>query len=201
MAGPFTYLNNIPQATDQLSVSQGQILTNFASIDSLIDVNHVDFSSPDAGKHTRIDLVNQTGTPTPSGTDVVVYNKASSGVQQVYVNTGATAIPMTQYGVAVANTQSGWTYLPSGIKMAWAQVTVIQSISNPFVFSSTLFGTGWTDFVGTTVSGQATFAQGFAIPTTNITTAPFVSVNSVGASGIDITSNAPGLVNIFVIGY
>ena len=45
------YQNNIPQPTDQLSVSQGDLLNNFASIYTLIGVNHVQFDASGQGKH------------------------------------------------------------------------------------------------------------------------------------------------------
>ena len=46
------YLNNIPQATDRIKDSQPQILANFAEIQTLVGVNHVNFNAVDQGKHT-----------------------------------------------------------------------------------------------------------------------------------------------------
>src|SRR5438445_164595 len=50
------YQSNIPQATDQLSVSQGDILNNFAALSTFLNINHVDFASGDQGKHKWVTL-------------------------------------------------------------------------------------------------------------------------------------------------
>ncbi len=48
-----SYQNNIPQPTDALSQSQSDILNNFAAIQTLIDVDHVDFANINQGKHNN----------------------------------------------------------------------------------------------------------------------------------------------------
>ena len=68
------YNQNIPQATDQLSQSQSDILNNFIALQTLIDVNHVDFASADQGKHKMLELVNQAVVPTFLATEVGFYN-------------------------------------------------------------------------------------------------------------------------------
>ena len=126
MAGPFTYLNNIPQATDQLSVSQGQLLTNFASIDSWVDINHVDFNSADAGKHNLSQYVSQAGDPTLGASEIAVYNRVSgvTSANELFVLKGAGApIPIT----AQSGQTNGWFSTNGPLTMAWGEGSITGS--------------------------------------------------------------------------
>ncbi len=114
------YKNNIPQSTDALSQSQSDLLNNFAAIQTLIDVNHVDFASADQGKHKFVTFPVQTVTPTFNAGEIGLYNKLSAvtGVNELFiVNSAGTTAPLTaSQQAAHAN---GWTYLPSGVLMKW----------------------------------------------------------------------------------
>ena len=57
------YNPNIPQATDTLNSSQGDLLANFMAIQTLIDVNHYDFASANQGKHMFVTMPVQTQSP------------------------------------------------------------------------------------------------------------------------------------------
>jgi len=126
MSAPFTYLNDIPQATDQLSVSQGQLLTNFASIDSWVNVNHVDFDSADAGKHNLSQYVTQAGDPTLNVSEIAVYNRVWSGTNanELFVLKGSGApIPIT----AQSAQTSGWFSTNGPLTVAWGEGTITGS--------------------------------------------------------------------------
>lgn len=56
MTLPSSYVPAIPQATDLLSVSQGGLLLNFESLQAWIDINHLDASSDNAGKHNFVQM-------------------------------------------------------------------------------------------------------------------------------------------------
>ena len=127
MAGPFTYFSNIPVSTDQLSTSQPQILTNFNSIESLIDIDHIDFNSANAGQHNQISLPLNSNSPNPptfsSGT-IGLYNLVgATSVNELYLNkytsSGQSQIPMTASILSTNSAptagQEWWTYLPSGL--------------------------------------------------------------------------------------
>lgn len=59
------YNKDIPQATDNISVSQSQILNNFQEIFSLVSVNHVIFDSGlPTGKHSVVQFNPQSAQPT-----------------------------------------------------------------------------------------------------------------------------------------
>jgi|GEM_PF-2795012 hypothetical protein len=131
MSGPFTYFPNIPQATDQIANSQPQILNNFGSIQSIIDVNHGDFATNVAGQHTYVQMTLQASRPISNPGDVGLYNfPDSTPTNQMWVRSSdgnlAHDVPMTKASLA----NPGYTYLPSRIILQWGTVTA--SGSNPF---------------------------------------------------------------------
>ena len=129
------YNPNIPLATDQLSQSQSDIEGNFQAIQTLIDVNHVDFSDgADMGKHWVINLPVQTGLPGSqfAAGEVGLYNQLptaqpTTGVNELWINKqnsgGVVQIPLTASILSTngspASFSNGWTYLPSGILLKW----------------------------------------------------------------------------------
>jgi hypothetical protein len=60
------YQANIPQPGDLLSQSQSDLLNNFMALQTLIDINHVDFASGDQGKHKWVTFPVQGAIP-PAG--------------------------------------------------------------------------------------------------------------------------------------
>ena len=81
------YKNNIPQPTDRLKDSQGDILNNFAGIKTAWDINHVTFDDADEGKHKFITFPAQGAAPTFGATENGLYNRAStiSASNEIYV--------------------------------------------------------------------------------------------------------------------
>jgi hypothetical protein len=146
------YNANIPQPTDQLSVSQGQILDNFIDVSSLVNINHVNFDLADAGKHKWVTFPSQAAIPTPPFLvgEVELYNivNATTAVNELYVQKGpgGTPIPMT---ASVISGNNGWTYLPSGFKFIGgrAQTSAGNNGTATIVFNNTAAG-GITGFPG-----------------------------------------------------
>lgn len=200
------YFNNIPQPNDQLSNSQPDLLTNFASIQSLVDVNHYDFSSSNYGKHMWVSLPSQSNVP-PTGsafaaTEVGLYNSLNpvTNQQELYinktlagpitVNIPATASILSTNATPASGTQ-GWTYLPSGILMKWG--TIPLSTGTP---------------VTITFPVAATIPAFIQVMYANVTylntTASLYTIQLYNYSGLNIQyiSNAPsGFVTYFAIGY
>lgn len=121
-----TYLI-IPNANDQLSVSQGQIQTNFQSIMTLIDQDHTDFANTAPGKHFRVTLPVQSPAPSFSGGDIGLYSfldPISNANQLYFSTTGGTQIPITAKGSAVINGITvNYSYFPSGQIVKWGKAT------------------------------------------------------------------------------
>lgn len=130
------YQNNIPQPTDLLSQSQADLLNNFAAIQTLIDINHVDFASGDQGKHKWITFPSQVATP-PSGsgfasTELGQYNAvySVSTKQELFINKTNQAtvvqVPATASTLSVnsapATYSGGYTILPSGIVLKFGAI-------------------------------------------------------------------------------
>lgn len=187
------YTADIPQPGDNPSQSQGQILGNFQAIQTLIDVNHADFASAQAGNHIMVTLVDQTGglPAAPTGTNLNIYNaQDGSGVNQVYLQGPAatrfaTAFPFTQ----CHGTNSGWTYLPSGILMWWFTTGAITAPSTTINYITSV-----PSFVGFT-NAPAVFAQLRTTPST----APLY-ITSATSTQCVVTTATNASVYLFAIG-
>jgi hypothetical protein len=111
---------NIPQATDQINVSQGDILANFTALDPIFNGINNFISFPGLG-----------GTPTFSAGNDGLYNinYATTSLNELFVHkqtaAGTANIPMTasilSTVAAPAANATSWTYLPSGILLRWGQ--------------------------------------------------------------------------------
>jgi len=126
------YNNNIPQATDNLSQSQADLLANFAALDSQYGSSgdHVAFSAvSNNGKHKKSTYVVQGSDPGSSATEAVVYSKTSSGSSELFLQRDAvaTAIQLTKGTVNIAGdatgTSKGHTFLPGGLLLQWGSLT------------------------------------------------------------------------------
>ena len=124
------YTANIPQPTDQINNSQPQLLANFQSIDTLVNVNHVNFDDPSGnqGKHkwSAYPGPSPSYTPPVVAGEVTLFNSldTTTGVNeltiiksngnQVFATESILSpnTPPTQLGI-------GWTRFPSGILMVW----------------------------------------------------------------------------------
>lgn len=151
------FLPLIPQATDQLSVSQGNILNNFTILGAIAgNANTSSASLNSTSGFNWVYLATQGATP-PAGAafaagTLALYSAplAATGFNEIYINktiTGPTVIqvPMTAFRQGGTNAANGWCYLPSGLKMAWGRAT----LAAPGVFTVN-YGTELTSFPGFT---------------------------------------------------
>lgn len=153
MPGPYPYNNNIPQPNDQLSVSQGDLLTNFQAIANFLNENHVDFAQADAGKHKWVTFPRQPAVPAIFGTDTALFNMVPAapapltGISETFVHkfvaagTLAIDIPFTASVLSYSNPlpaqeSYGWTYLPSGIILKWGTVNVVAGFNGPLNYDN-----------------------------------------------------------------
>lgn len=159
------YQNNIPQPTDQLAVSQADILGNFAAIQTLINVNHVDFASGDQGKHKWVTLPVQTPSPpiafNPGELALYSFLNPTTSVNELYINkTNQFAVVQVPMTASILSTNSapvggtqGWSYLPSGILLKWGFGTA----------------TGSTDFLFPVAADIPAFTAVFSMNLTALT--------------------------------
>jgi len=132
------YIYNIPQATDQLSVSQGQILGNFTALGAIAgNASNSSASLNATAGFNWVYLPHQGATP-PAGSafaagEVALYsaNNAATTFNELYINkttsAGVVQIPVTAYanGAIAGNTAVSWSYLPSGMLMIGGQNTTV----------------------------------------------------------------------------
>lgn len=123
-----SYKANIPQPTDRISVSQNDLLHNFAALNTIFGFNHVTWDSvTNNGKHTVVSLQRQTVAPTVGaypgnpidGTDGAVYgfNFSVTNRSELYYKNASTE---TAYPISAGSRlTSGWAFIGGATVMAW----------------------------------------------------------------------------------
>ena len=170
-----TYLNNIPAASQRLRDSQLQILTNFASIQTLVETNHVAFSDADSGKHKFLQMPEQGAAPTTAANEMGLYTKEEGAVSQMFIRreSDGTEINLTN---DVSKAANGYTRLPNGLIMKWGTKTVTRNtLSAELTFDVTVpFTTVYTVNVSQTfAAGPTTSNLNVAVSAGDITTTGF----------------------------
>lgn len=177
MAGPFPYTNNTPQSTDQISQTQVPIQQNFASIQTLIQQNHGDFTTAVAGQHNYVQMPAQSGAPGVTPGEVGLYNLLNAGVNEMFIRkSDGTSVPLAKASLNLP----GYSYLPSGLIMQWGLST--SALPNPY-----------------TITG---FPIAFTVPPFAIFVTPAVSSNTDPDSAFTVVvagPNAPTINNFSVM--
>ena len=143
----------IPQPNDNLSTSQGQILNNFAQLDTIFDLNHFTWDSAlvaDRGLHRKIDFPVTTTVTAPTGTAAVLYSQLISGVASPYFDNavGSTCIWRGGSGNGLASLTGTSLTLPNGLMFSFGKATATggtATVNFGFpnnLFSATLNGVG-----------------------------------------------------------
>lgn len=135
-----TYYNLIPQASDRLRDSQSQILQNFTSLQSFLEINHTAFSDGNSGKHKFLQMPEEAAAPTTLPNEMGLYTKEGSvsGVSELFVRreNDGTEINITNDVLKNAN---GYTRLPNGLIVKWGKETVTKnSLSSELTFDTTV---------------------------------------------------------------
>lgn len=139
------YNQNIPQATDQLSQSQSQLLGNFQAIKTLIDIDHVTFDALDQGKHNKVSLPVQASAPAFGASENGIYSRQSinggtgTNINEIYLNkfnnattnTVAMTASILSTNASPGDDSAGWSLLPSGILLKWGTATITSTSGSP----------------------------------------------------------------------
>jgi hypothetical protein len=115
------YNNNIPLSTDLISTSQGQILGNFAAIDSGTTGTGIGFSrnhitmtdATNGGLHNRVDYYQVVASPAISGFVASAYPKTVTNAELFYKN----AVADMQITNSLLTASSGQGMLPGGLQI------------------------------------------------------------------------------------
>lgn len=165
---------NIPQPTDQMSQSQADILDNFQFLNTI--ASGVFLAPP------------QLAAPVvPAGNNsLYTLNYADTGNDELWItNYNGVQTPLT----ANQNTVNGWTFLPSGLLMAWGQF----SATGAAVFAYA----GITNFPGFNNAGvplnvQLTCVKTAALATSLVFLDSFSGNNTYLQLGIWVGNSAGG---------
>lgn len=173
------YQSNIPQPTDQISVSQADILNNFIALSTFLNINHVDFASADQGKHKFVSFPVQAVAPVTTGTEVALYSKTSalSGLPELFFREASSGneYEFTTFGIG----PDGYVRTPAGVLIKWGNASA---------------------------NGAAaiTFPVGPTIPVFTSVYSAQVSVNTIGGGNTDpdrfVTVNAISTTQLTVFG-
>lgn len=143
------FLPLIPQSTDTISISQGNILNNFTILGAIAgNANSASASLNSTAGFNWVYLPSQGATP-PTGSSfpagevaLYSYTNATSTKNELYINktqdSGVVQIPVTASTLGTSTPllgTDGYTYLPSGLLLKWgpgtANGSAVTSFSGP----------------------------------------------------------------------
>jgi hypothetical protein len=205
---PYNY--NIPQPTDQLSVSQNGLLQNFTALGVIAGNTQLASASLAAAGSAGFNFVyfNSGGLSFPPITfptnNVALFSATNTnspayptdtGLTELFVNkqnfgSVADQIPFTASILGTAtpgNASSGWSYLPSGVIIQWA---ANQSVAAGGLFT---FPIAFPNACFSAVVSQNVASAGSATV--------YLSVGSLTKTNCWVGARSPCFYNIFAIGY
>jgi len=207
------YNQNIPQPTDQLKVSQADILANFQALKTLIDVNHETFGATGEGKHKFVQMPEQGAAPTTAANEGGLYTAegATTAVSQLYFrreNDGI-KIPITEGTLPGVNfgITNGFAFLGSGLLLKFGNVNVasipansiltkdidISATGPAFTFISRVF----LQMSYPTAAADYRNREVFATAITGTTTTSTLKVEYINSGG---QASSAGICSYFVLG-
>lgn len=139
-----SYNPAIPTPTDKLSTSQGDILGNFSSANTVFGVDHFEFDAINGGKHKHVNMPVKSGgtAPTTASGEGAIYTVASGSNSDMYYTRDAeatnvyqmTRIDNSKYTEFSTNTNydagppiltGGWTFLPGGMLLQYGHAQTL----------------------------------------------------------------------------
>lgn len=196
------YTVNIPQPGDNPSGSQDQILQNFQVLNTAFSQDHGAYNSATQGQHNQITfpvgpLAGQPFTYLVGQIGLQSLSQAPTNTPDIWLTRGTgTAFPMTGYTMGGTNAGNGWTYIPSGLKMAWGRSTTGAGNNVTITYSAELTNfPGWANANTfpqlTRLSGAGTSTNFVTLTAYNQTT--FTVYSSAGSNGVQFAWFAIGL--------
>lgn len=133
-----SFLYNIPQAADQLSISQGNILNNFTILGAIAGNASASSASINSTSGFNWLYLPPQGNIPPVGSTFAAGNIAlysalnpTTNINELYINkTNQVTVVQIPATASILSTNSaptlsntGWTYLPSGVLLRWGNFT------------------------------------------------------------------------------
>lgn len=157
-----TYNPSIPQPTDTLSASQPQLLINFGQANTIMAIDHLNFTHStvgDRGKHKKVTLTRQLVDYVADPSESIMYQKDNGGIACVYYSrTGAPSYLLIGKTYPT-NAAAGCTHLPGGIVIQWGTANVPPGQSGDINF---------TQAFGSVYSIQCTFIRSSTSTVTSV---------------------------------
>lgn len=144
-----SYNPNVPQPGDFLSISQGNLLTNFQALDNSFAIDHSGFSATaNNGQHKQVTLYQVETDPTLTFPESMIYSKNTgatpnrttnlyyatqpeTGSEVIYQLTGLPINTFVNGGAGGGN--GNYIVTPWGITVLWGNTnSVVQNISVNF---------------------------------------------------------------------
>lgn len=186
-----TFDPTIPQATDLLSDSQSDLLTNFNQSNIIMGVNHVNFDNSlpigslvaNRGKHTFVSLIEQVANPVTAANEIALFSKDLGGISTLFMRKESNGAVIQMSGIDPNNSQ---TFLPGGLILKWGLNAVATDGSTVIAFP-VAFPTACLAVMATVV-------------TTTVNSARYVSVFNVGPAQFNAVTNVAQNIYWFAIG-
>lgn len=184
------YSNTIPAASDRIKDSQSALLANFQAIQTFVEVNHETFGSANEGEHKYVTFPVQGSAPTFGSGKDGLYNllNADTSKNELYIHkqtfAGTSDIPLTASVLSVATPASGasgWTNLPSGIKMVWGSFSGVSG-AQTVTISQTGFA-GFTQILSVQLTPFAASPATFTVQLISIVSATQFNLYIDGTGG------------------
>lgn len=145
-----TFNPAIPQATDLISNSQPQLLTNFGQLNTIFDEDHFTWNDgtdggADRGLHRQVTIpVPLVADPTVTGDDAQIYTKAVAGFTEPFYANSTDAATMwyggTTDGLVTTtvggNKSNGSMEFPVKTKLKWGSQLLGSGIGQTVTFDS-----------------------------------------------------------------
>lgn len=136
----------IPQPSDNLSTSQGQILNNFTELNNIFDADHFTWNNATVGNrglHREVTFpAVKAVDPTPSGVSSVIYTKTVSGASTAFFANASGASALWAGGgtglvslTGSGNDSIGSMTLGNGVIVKWGNIATIDGFVTPYSFA------------------------------------------------------------------
>lgn len=147
---------------DTLVGSRDAIRTNFTILQTVLNENHVDIDETGAGKHSFLQMPEQSSAPATDSNEGGLYTKVADSVTNLFFRQESSGdeIQLTAAQTPLAAT-AGNTFLPGGLLLQWGKV------ASP------------------STSGQVTFPEAFSAEPYSI------QVTSQGSGSSEVSKSTP----------
>ena len=167
---------------DTLVASRDAIRTNFTTLETVLNANHVDIDASGEGKHKFMQMPEQSSAPTTASNEGGLYTKEADSVTNLFFRQensgggGGTEIQLTAAQAPTVAT-NGSTFLPGGLLMQWGKVTT-PGISGQVTFPEAYSAAPYS--INITAQGSAVGVGSTAIPRVSSTIPTTTTFNYTG---------------------